>query len=121
MTTRRFSASNLLSAASLLLLVGLALGWLSGESLGQQRQATPARVGNSDLQMSGHFHVRLNVPVPGETAAEKSFQKVHRVVLQDEWAILNLIEEDEETTLVYPRDKLYYIKVWEVKEDEERR
>lgn len=118
LTRHRFMP--LLAVASLVVLVGLFVASSGDASPTQERPGKARRnirVESGSFQISGDLHVRLSAPIPGERPAEQYFEEVTQVVLQKEWAVLSLVEDEERVTLVYPRDALAYLKVWKVKQE----
>lgn len=113
-----------LPIVTLFALAAVIVGWITGDSLGQQD--SPARVQAKRLDfrgewnITGNLHVRVNMPeYPGDTSPQKEFEGVTEVAFDEDWAVLRMMENDENATLVLPRESLVYLKVWEVKDDGE--
>ena len=107
---------------TLFALSAVILGWMSGDSFGQQDKPAQTLLKRRNFRgqwnITGNLHVRVNMPeFPGDTDPQKEFEGVTEVAFDDDWAVLSMVENDEKATLVLPRESLVYLKVWEVKED----
>ncbi len=120
MVSKNLTSAGLGPAAFLLLLAGLVVGWLSSTTMALQGTVREpvSKITSGRVEISGNLHVRLSAPGPGDPVPEKYFEKVERVVLQEDWAILSLFEDDEPVTLAFPRESLVYVKTWQIKDEE---
>jgi hypothetical protein len=46
------------------------------------------------------------------------FENVASIVYYEEWVVLNVTENEEPATLTFPRERVSYIKSWEVEPNE---
>ena len=109
--------TSVLPAVLFLIGLGLLVGWLGGASHGQ---AIP-RAGRAATRFNlvGRYQVRMSFPEPSAVSPDKDFEDVRRITVLDEWVELVVREDEDEATLLVPRDKVVYLKAWPVKEPEE--
>jgi hypothetical protein len=115
------SMASMRFALTVLAVLAASAGLSVGLSWGQQKAAAPATRkvlrGDPGLQVTGNLHVRINLPDGSGGPEEKYFEKVTSIHFQDQWAILTLVESGEDTTLVVPRERIVYVKIWDVKDE----
>ena len=76
--------------------------------LGQQRSGVSPKA-TGDTVLSGKYYVRLGLNGQSEIV----FDEVRRVALRPEWAILSVVEEEnEEVTLIVSRQSMTFLKAW---------
>ena len=62
-----------------------------------------------DYSMLGLFEVRLRI----QGCKDKSFKRVTRVVLKQNFVVLEMSEQDEgPASMIVPRDSLLFVKAW---------
>ena len=113
------SRTHLLALIALLS-IGCAYLWVSStqQSFGQVRKVPLKRTMPDifKLTLTGNYNVQLKLP--GDLGnPEQYFEKVNKVVVHDQWAILTMKDEHGDVTLVVPKERLFYLKAWEVKEE----
>ena len=118
--TRSMKSRNHLLALIALLSIGCAYLWVSStqQSFGQVKKVPHKRTmpDSSKLTLTGNYNVQINLP--GDSGnPEQYFEKVNKVVLHDQWAILTMKDEHGDVTLVLSKESLVYLKAWEVKEE----